>query len=147
MCVEGHCISHMRHADVYIDFYADLYIRLNFMKFRILVCILNLNIYNSSFTLNKYEMWCGILALEPHRRGMGFESHLSQYNFLRILKYSNWLSLLWWLDLCKHLCGGSKELDMRFSMTKNPHISYAVRILTWPRSLIRTRICGRICAA
>jgi hypothetical protein len=39
------------------------YMWLNFMKFRILICILNINIYNSSLTLNKYEMWCGGLAL------------------------------------------------------------------------------------
>jgi hypothetical protein len=78
----------MRHADVYADFYADfytdLYMQLNFMKFRILIYILNINIYNSSLTLNKYEMWCGGLALGQYPKGMGFESHLSQYIFLRI---------------------------------------------------------------
>jgi hypothetical protein len=71
------------------------YMQLNFMKFRILVCILNINIYNSSLTLNKYEMWCGDFALGlPSRGGMGFKFHLSQCIFLRILKYSNWLDLL-----------------------------------------------------
>jgi hypothetical protein len=62
MCAEGHRISYMRHADVYANFYADLYIRLNFMKFRIFVCILNINIYNLSLTLNTYEMWCGVVV-------------------------------------------------------------------------------------
>jgi hypothetical protein len=81
MRAERHRIPHMRHAYVYADFYADLYMRLNFIKFRILVCILNINIYNSSLTLYIYEMWCGGLALGPHPRGMGFESHLSQYIF------------------------------------------------------------------
>jgi hypothetical protein len=49
MRAEEHRIPHMRHADVYADFYANLYMRLNFMKFRILICILNINIYNSSY--------------------------------------------------------------------------------------------------
>jgi hypothetical protein len=49
MRAEEYRIPHMRHADVYADFYANLYMRLNFMKFRILVCILNINIYNSSY--------------------------------------------------------------------------------------------------
>jgi hypothetical protein len=123
MYAERHRIPHMRYADVYADFYVDLYIRLNFMKFKSLVCILNINIYNSALTLNKYKIWCGGVTLGQPPRGMGFEFHLLQYIFLRILKYSNWLDLLWRLDPCKLLCGGSKGLDMEFSMAKNPHIN------------------------
>jgi hypothetical protein len=77
MRAEGYRIPHMRHVDVY----ADLYMQLNFMKFRILVCILNINIYNPSLTLNKYKRWCDGLAHGLHLRGMGFESHLSQCIF------------------------------------------------------------------
>jgi hypothetical protein len=58
------------------------------------------------------------------------------------LKYSNWSDLLWRLNPCKQLCSGSKGLDIKFSIVKSPHISYAVRILTWPCSLIRTHICA-----
>jgi hypothetical protein len=33
MCAKGHRIPHMRHAEVYVDFYADLYMRLNFSMY------------------------------------------------------------------------------------------------------------------
>jgi hypothetical protein len=38
MLAEGHCIPHMRHADVY----ADLYMRFNFMSLKFLLCILKI---------------------------------------------------------------------------------------------------------
>jgi hypothetical protein len=78
MRAEDHHISHMRHADVYVNFYTALYIRLNFMKFRILVRMLNINIYNSSLILNKYKTWCSGLTLGLHPRGMG--SNLTSHN-------------------------------------------------------------------
>jgi hypothetical protein len=34
VCVEGHCISYMRYADAYMDFYAELYM---WSKHKILV--------------------------------------------------------------------------------------------------------------
>jgi hypothetical protein len=64
--------------------------------------------------------------LGPIQEVWGSNSTSNNIFFLKKLKYSNWLDLLWRLDRldpCKQLCDGLKRLDMRFSMTKNLHIN------------------------